>query len=256
MVRVDYVSAFTDNYIWIVTGEDDPGAALVVDPGEAEPTSRWLSQHQANIQAILLTHHHFDHTAAAVELAQAYQAPVYGPATENIKGVDHPLIGGEQPKLDGFPQIDVIDAAGHTKGHIAYSVDGCLFAGDALFAGGCGRLFEGNAEQMHASLQRLAALPAHTRLYSGHEYTVKNLEFAHRVEPNNQHIAERLAQMRRLRAEQQPSLPSTLNEERMSNPFLRTNEASVVESAEHWAGHKLATETEVFAALRSWKDLG
>ncbi|BAU57340.1 hydroxyacylglutathione hydrolase [Halorhodospira halochloris] len=256
MLRVESVSALNDNYIWIVSGDGDQSRVLVVDPGEAQPVNEWLNKHGATISALLLTHHHPDHTAAAVELAGTGRTPIYGPGAEGIRGVNHPLHGGEQITLDGFPGIDVIPVPGHTKGHVAYYVDGCLFSGDALFAGGCGRLFEGSAEQMHESLQRLATLPDSTLLYCGHEYTVKNLEFAHRVEPDNQQIAKRLEQMRALRGKSQPTLPSSLGEEKQSNPFLRTHEASVVESAERWAGGKLTTKTEVFATLRHWKDRG
>ncbi len=255
MIDPQAVTALADNYIWIAPA---PGnhRVLVVDPGDAAPVREWLRAHGAQPAAILLTHHHGDHVGGAAELARAYSTPVYGPAAERIGAVDHPVAGGAQLEIDGFGTIEVLDVPGHTAGHIAYHGDGALFCGDALFAGGCGRLFEGTAEQMHASLQRLAALPGETQVCCGHEYTVKNLEFAVRVEPGNERLARRLEHARSLRREGRPTVPSSLEEERATNPFLRTGSAEVRAAAERRAGKPLADAATVFATLRRWKDQG
>ncbi|MBK1727173.1 hydroxyacylglutathione hydrolase [Halorhodospira neutriphila] len=255
MIDLQAVTALADNYIWIAPA---PGnhRVLIVDPGDAEPARAWLREHGAQPAAILLTHHHGDHVGGAAELARAYGAPVYGPATERIGAVDHPVGGGARLEIDGFGTIEVLDVPGHTAGHIAYHGDGALFCGDALFAGGCGRVFEGTAEQMHASLQRLAGLPGETRVCCGHEYTVKNLEFAARVEPGNERLARRLEHARALRQQGRPTVPSTLEEERATNPFLRTDSAEVQAAAERRAGQPLADAAAVFATLRRWKDQG
>lgn len=253
MESVEPLAAFADNYIWMAR-DDAAGEALAVDPGDSTVVSAWLDRHQVRLAAILVTHHHRDHTGGVAELAERHQAPVFGPASEAIPAVDHPVSGGERFSLEGFGEVQVLDCPGHTAGHIAYLWQGYLFSGDALFAGGCGRIFEGTAEQMHASLQRLAALPGQTRICCGHEYTVRNLEFAHRADPDNERVARRLQAARQARDRGQPTVPSTLDEERATNPFLRADHPDLRRSAETWCGQELDQAHDVFAALRRWKD--
>lgn len=158
-------------------------------------------------------------------------------------------------ELDGLPvPLQVLEIPGHTSSHIAFYGGGALFCGDTLFAGGCGRIFEGTPEQMYNSLQRLASLPGDTRVYCAHEYTESNLRFALQVEPDNQALRERLAKVSAQRARDEITLPSTLAEELATNPFLRADQRSVIESAERHAGRPLSSPAEVFAAVRAWKD--
>ncbi len=255
MSHVEPVTALADNYIWLGRA-DDGRQALAVDPGEAAPVQAWLEAQQASLAAILLTHHHGDHTGGAAELARRHQAPVYGPGRETIAAVDHPAQGGDAIELAGLGDLQVLDCPGHTAGHVAYLWEGHLFCGDTLFAGGCGRLFEGSAAQMHASLQRLAALLETTQVYCGHEYTLKNLEFAQRVEPDNELTAERLRRAQAARSQGHATVPTSLGEELATNPFLRVSEPAVRAAAEEYAGAQLDRPEDVFAALRRWKDGG
>jgi len=181
--------------------------------------------------------------------------PVFGPAGERIPCRTRALADGDQVHLDVLGlEFEVIDCPGHTAGHIAYYGHGCLFCGDTLFSAGCGRLFEGTPAQMNASLHRLSALPSATRVYCAHEYTLSNLRFAAAVEPDNDALQAYTAQAQQLRAQDRPTLPSTVGRERDVNPFLRCAEPSVVAAAERHAGSAMDDETAVFATIRSWKD--
>lgn len=254
MVNVLHVPALKDNYIWLIRGETGDGAAIV-DPGEAEPVVRALERGQLRPSAILCTHHHNDHVGGATELARRYAIPVYGPAHEPIPAVTHRLEDGSPVDLTELGlRFKAIATPGHTRGQINYYGHDMLFCGDTLFSAGCGRLFEGTAEQMHASLGRLAALPEHTKVYCGHEYTEANLRFALTVEPDNREAREHLDRVRELRAQGLPSLPSTIGLERRINPFLRSAASSVRKAAQNHASQALASEVEVFAAVRRWKD--
>ena len=167
MVTVLHVPAFADNYIWLLRAGD---RTAIVDPGDAQPVVEALERERLRPVAILCTHHHHDHVGGITALAERYRVPVYGPATESIPGMTHARNDGEQVELPELGlSFDVIGTPGHTLGQINYYGAGMLFCGDTLFSAGCGRLFEGTAEQMHASLSRLAALPEDTRMYCGHE---------------------------------------------------------------------------------------
>ncbi len=256
MITVMEVRAFSDNYIWLIRRDDDPRVA-VVDPGDAAPVKRTLAEHGLEPGAILATHHHADHIGGVRELLAQCQVPVYGPAGESIPGRTHALRDGDRITLDFLGlTLEVLDVPGHTAGHIAYFGDNMLFCGDTLFAGGCGRLFEGTPEQMHASLARLASLPPDTRIYCAHEYTEANLRFASRVEPDNPDLARRLEAVIALRREDRCTLPSTLDEELRTNPFLRAHVANVKQAAESNTGQRLTRPVDVFAAVRRWKDAG
>jgi hydroxyacylglutathione hydrolase len=180
---------------------------------------------------------------------------VYGPRNEPIATLTRPVSEGDEvaiPELGA--RFSVLDIPGHTRAHIAYSGEGMLFCGDTLFACGCGRVFEGTAEQMYASLQKLLALPDETKVYCGHEYTLANIGFAKAVEPANRALGEREARDQRLRDAGRPTLPSTLGEEKATNPFLRCREPAVVESANKYLGSRVSDPVRVFAAIRDWKN--
>lgn len=257
MIQIHALHAFSDNYIWLLQDLSTQTCA-VVDPGDAAPVLAWLEQHQGfRLTDILITHHHADHVGGVVAVKQATDARVSGPANEKIPARDVALVDNDRVSVLGLDFV-VHAVPGHTLGHIAfYHADAqrpLLFSGDTLFAAGCGRLFEGTPEQMHVSLQRLAALPDTTLIYCAHEYTLSNLRFAQAVEPENGDIAERLGQVTQLRSENRISLPSNLALEKRTNPFLRTHETSVKEKADERAGRVHARQTEVFATLRGWKD--
>ncbi|MBK5540900.1 hydroxyacylglutathione hydrolase [Pseudomonas sp. TH05] len=253
MIQISALPAFTDNYIWLLQDQHHQRCA-VVDPGDAAPVVAWLQQHPGWVLSdILITHHHHDHVGGVEQLKQLSGATVYGPARENIPGRDVALDDQDRVSVLGC-EFRVMSVPGHTLGHIAYYHDGLLFCGDTLFAAGCGRLFEGTPEQMHQSLASLAALPAETRVYCTHEYTLSNLKFAQAVEPHNPDIAERLAKVIQLREDGRMTLPSTLALEKLTNPFLRTAETSVKQKADERNGRDNPSQSAVFAALRAWKD--
>lgn len=248
------IPAFADNYLWLL---HDGKRALVVDPGDAEPVLRALEQHALQLESILVTHHHADHTGGVDVLRQACGAKVYGPATERIPQPFTPLQGGDMAHALAL-DFQVLDVPGHTAGHIAYyapDINGkpLLFCGDTLFSGGCGRLFEGTPAQMLASLDKLAALPGNTVVCCTHEYTLSNLRFALAVEPGNADLVAYQARCMHLREGGQPTLPSSISQELLINPFLRTRQATIMAAARHFDASAHDDNT-VFAAIRQWKN--
>lgn len=247
--------AFADNYIWML---HDGLEALVVDPGEASAVLDALQTRHLTLSRILVTHHHMDHVGGLMGLHGALQGEVLGPATEVIPPPFLPVRGGAHTTWRNA-HIDVLDVPGHTAGHVAYVVrpadasPAMLFCGDTLFSGGCGRLFEGTAEQMYRSLQCLSALPGDTLVCCAHEYTLSNLRFALAVEPDNRALVEHQAHCALRRAAGQPTLPSTVALERQINPFLRCEHPAVVAAAQ-LHGATGTTPVEVLAALRTWKN--
>ncbi|MBY6189096.1 hydroxyacylglutathione hydrolase [Microbulbifer agarilyticus] len=251
MITIRPIPAFNDNYIWHLQQNDEH---WVVDPGDAAPVMAALAGKQ--LHGILLTHHHFDHTGGVAELTAAFNCPVYGPAT--IEGVTHPLRDGDHLTLLGAP-CEVLAVPGHTLDHIALLMtDGeakHLFCGDTLFAGGCGRLFEGTPNQMYQSLSRLAALPGDTRVYCAHEYTLANLEFALAVDANNPRLRDRQRDAKAIRDRGEPTLPSSIELERATNPFLRADEPDIRLQAQAKGLPENANPVEIFANLRHQKDV-
>jgi hydroxyacylglutathione hydrolase len=252
MIEIVPLPAFQDNYIW--TLRDGPHAA-VIDPGEAAPVKAYLAREGLTLVAILATHHHPDHVGGIAELVATRKVPVFGPKGEPIPALTHPVGQGDAADIPELAaKFAVLDIPGHTRAHVAYYGLGSLFCGDTLFACGCGRVFEGTPAQMLASLSKLAALPDETKVYCGHEYTLANIRFARAVDPGNALLAAREERARRLRDAGQPTLPSTLGEERATNPFLRCAEPAVVESANKYLGSRIGDPVSVFAAIREWKN--
>jgi hydroxyacylglutathione hydrolase len=260
------VPAFKDNYLWLI---HDGEHAAVVDPGDAGPILEALRANGLRLTAILLTHHHADHTGGVADLLAHSSVPVFGPRNDGIAAVTHPLGEGDRITVPGLElELSVLDVPGHTRGHIAYvRADGddgdaighdthWLFCGDTLFGAGCGRLFEGTPAQMMDSLAKLAALPDDTLVYCAHEYTLSNLRFAETVEPGNQAVQLRLVADSEKRGTHLPTIPSTIAIEKATNPFLRVRAPGVVDSLV--AAGKLAANADpvnAFAALREWKNV-
>lgn len=247
--------AFQDNYLWLL---HDGKRALVVDPGDAGPVREFLARTGLQLEAILVTHHHGDHTGGVAALREETNAPVFGPAREAIPEPFTPLAQGDGIEVLGLG-FHVLDVPGHTAGHIAYyakDVDGAplLFCGDTLFSGGCGRLFEGTPARMLESLRKLADLPDATRVCCTHEYTLSNLKFATAVEPVNTQLVHYRQQCEAQRARGEPTLPSSIAVEKAINPFLRTRVPEVAQAAVAHGAADPNDEVAVFAALRQWKN--
>ena len=252
MFNIVPVCAFTDNYIWVI---HDQHHAAVVDPGDAAPVLNFLQQKKLKLIAILNTHHHNDHVGGNSTLLQKFPVPVYGPESESISTVTHRLKEGNNIYLAELSLgFSVLDIPGHTVGHIAYYGANSLFCGDTLFACGCGRLFEGTAQQMYISLNKLARLPDTTAVYCGHEYTLANINFAKLVEPGNKVLAQLNISAEKQRKSDLPTLPSTIVMEKACNPFLRCNEPEVIHNASNYIGKSLTDPISVFTAIREWKN--
>ena len=227
-IEIVAVPAFADNYLWLV---HDPasGSTAVVDPGDPAPVLAEAERRGWRIDMILNTHWHPDHTGGNLAVKEATGAQIWGPTGENgrVPGLDQALAEGDTVSI-GAHRAEVWEVPGHTVGHIAYVFrdDAVAFVGDTMFAMGCGRLFEGTAEQMHASLARLASLPDETRLYCAHEYTLANARFAAHAFPGDPAIDARLAEVETARAAGQPTVPTSVASERATNPFLRARDAA------------------------------
>ena len=260
-MHVSAIPAFADNYLWLIHDEQH---AVVVDPGDAAPVLAMLASKNLTLNAILLTHHHADHAGGVAALLEKFPVPVYGPANEKIAGVTDKV--DEQVKVT-LPELNlelsVIDVPGHTAGHIAYfaAEQQWLFCGDTLFAGGCGRLFEGTALQMTISLAKLAALPDSTLVYCAHEYTLSNLRFACAAEPDNSQLQARLIVEQDKRAHGMATVPSTIGMEKATNPFLRYKQPTIAQQLrlegrlkDRQSPAEITADVTVFAALREWKN--
>lgn len=254
MINIICLPAFQDNYIWLLT-DPQTRKTVVVDPGTAEPVLATLKKENLDLCAILVTHHHSDHSGGVKDLLGQKKVPVYGGATEPIPFLSHSLQDDDTIHLDDLSlDLKILHIPGHTLGHVAFVNENYIFSGDTLFTAGCGKLFEGTAEQMLHSLNKLKSLNPKSLVYCGHEYTVNNLYFAKTLEPNNQALLDRLQMCLNLRAENKPTVPAPLSLELATNPFLRTHEKTIKAAAEHFAQKPLKTELEVFATIRKMKD--
>lgn len=255
MLKITPIPAFENNYFWVIQPDPAQANVLVVDPGAAQPVLDYLETHRLTLDSILITHRHNDHIGGINSLLARFPVSVYGPRSDAIPQVSVFLEHGDQFESGGL-NFRVIAVPGHTWEHIAFYLPHhrVLFCGDALFAGGCGRRFDGTAEVMWASLQKLAALPDDTLIYCAHEYTLSNLRFAAAVEPDNTVLLERLNQVERLRADHQITLPSTILLEKRTNPFLRCQEDGIKVFIEARLGKRPDSAAEAFGALRTIKD--
>ena len=252
MLTLVPLPAFEDNYIWVW---HDDRHAVAVDPGDPAPLVAYLDAHGLALSAVLITHHHRDHTGGNALLRQRYNCPVYAPDNPRIPAVTQVLHGGDSVELpEPGLRFEVLATPGHTLDHISYVGHGVLFCGDTVFGCGCGRLFEGSAATMAASLDAILSLPDATRVCCAHEYTLSNIDFAKTIDGDNPALLERERADRALRAQGRPTLPSTLALEKATNPFLRFHDPAMTAFAARYLDRPQPGPAEVFGAIRAAKD--
>jgi len=266
MLNIKPIPAFSDNYIWMMQ-KDNSKQVVLVGPGDEKKIISFLENESLQPIAILITHQHYDHTGGVARLVKEYpQVKVICPnsiISDPPLSIDLPVTefitqavaDGDSVEISELGiRFDVIAIPGHTLDHVAYFGDGLLFCGDTIFGCGCGRLFSGTAQQMSKSMERLSILPVETQVYCAHEYTVDNIGFAKWVEPDNKDIQQRDEMELAKQEKGIPTIPSTLDIELKTNPFMRFKIPHVKQAAEKFAGKKLESDAEVFAAIRQWKD--
>ena len=251
MLSVEPIKAYTDNYIWLVSTNE---GSIVVDPGESEEILNLIDSNKIDLKGVLITHHHYDHTNGLLDLTNKINLEVYGP--KKIEGINNIVEEFDKFSLIGI-DFEVIEIPGHTLDHLAFfssnNKDPILFCGDTLFAGGCGRVFEGTFEQMFKSLKKISNYPKETKIFCGHEYTLSNLKFALEVDEDNKQLADEYINVKKLISSDIPSLPTNLNKELKVNPFLRCNEINIKNKVID-KFDIIDDELEIFTALRKWKD--
>ena len=246
------IPALSDNYIFLAAAN---GYAVLFDPGDAAPALRKLKENRLSLAAVVITHRHADHIGGVAEILQAYPDSIlYAPAGCGLATAQIVADGDKLSLLDGALNLRVMATPGHTAEHVTYVGDGDVFCGDTVFACGCGRVLDGTMAQMFASVQKIAALPDNPMIYCGHEYTANNIRFALAVEPDNEALQRRHMETAKKRADDLPTVPFSLADERACNPFFRLRESAVKAAAENWAGRELPDDEAVFTALRRWKD--
>jgi len=252
MLTITQIPVLTDNYIYLINDQVS-GETAVIDPALAQPVLDVLDKKGWRLTYILNTHHHWDHVGGNLELKQKTGCKIIAAQADRdrIPGIDRGVSEDDVISL-GQHQARVISTPGHTRGHIVYhfAEDGALFCGDTLFVMGCGRLFEGTPEQMWNSLQKLKALPPSTRIYCTHEYTQTNGRFALSVEPDNRQLQEKMIEVKQLRLENKPTVPSTIEQEIATNPFFRADSISIQKTL----GLESQSPVHVFTELRKRKD--
>ena len=251
MLIVEPIKAYTDNYIWLVSTNE---GSIVVDPGESKEILNLIDSNKIDLKGVLITHHHYDHTNGLLDLTNKMNLEVYGP--KKIEGINNIVKESDKFSLIGI-NFEVIEIPGHTLDHLAFfssnNKDPILFCGDTLFAGGCGRVFEGTFEQMFKSLKKISNYPKETKIFCGHEYTLSNLKFALEVDEDNKELADEYINVKNLISSDIPSLPTSLNKELKMNPFLRCNEINIKNKVTD-KFDIIDDELEIFTALRKWKD--
>lgn len=249
------IPSLADNYIWAIHGQNN-GHIVVVDPGEAAPVLSYLKEQNLILDAILITHHHNDHTGGVLALRSHFpHIPVYGSLKDKVPGITHFIQDGDTITFTNQNlTLQVLDLPGHTHGHIAYYNKELLFCGDVLFSVGCGKIFEGTAEQMYRSLNKLKQFAPTTQIFSAHEYTFNNIKFAQMVDPENQALEKRFQQVISLRKQNLPTLPVSLASELQTNPFLRCEELAILDAVQNYWDKQLNDPLAVFEHLRRWKD--
>ena len=252
MLSVKPIKAYQDNYIWLVSTNE---GSIVVDPGESKKILNLIDNNEIDLEGVLITHHHFDHTNGLSDLLNKSSLEVYGPKN-NVNGINNIVKNNDKFTVIGI-DFEVIEIPGHTLDHIAFysfnSGEPILFCGDTLFSGGCGRVFEGTFDQMFIALKKISKYPKETKIFCGHEYTLSNLKFALAVDENNEGLIKEYDNIKNIVDSGNPSLPTILEKELRINPFLRCDN--------HHIKNKIVSkfntsddEFEVFCALRQWKD--
>ena len=258
MLNIHALPAIKDNYIWVIQRSDKKGI-YIVDPGEARPVQNYTARYSLPILGILVTHQHWDHVTGIAELVEEHHCEVFGPAIERVPQVTQPLREGDVITLWDDMVLSVMETPGHLPDHISYyfEFDGTphLFCADTLFSAGCGRIFRGTFEEFKHSLDRIKALPAETVLFPTHEYTLQNLNFAAAADPENTRITEEIQRVKEIRANGEPSLPTSVERERAINPFLRCDQPGLQRTFLARTGRKATNEVEVFKELREWKNV-
>lgn len=249
-MNLNSIPAFQDNYIWVLN--DEQGKCIIVDPGDAAPVLNAITHNHWQPEAILLTHHHHDHVGGVKELIENFPGlVVYGPEETRDKGTNRVVGEGDKVNILKY-EFSVLATPGHTLGHICYFSFPYLFCGDTMFSGGCGRLFEGTAEDMYQSFQKINKLPAETLICCAHEYTLSNMKFSLSILPDDEDLTRYYRKVKELRAKNQSTLPSSLHIERQINLFLRTEDTDLIDKINKETN--LQQSQQIFAWLRAKKD--